>query len=97
MRAGEHIKTGMVIGNLGDIGNTSAPHLHFHVMDGPSSLGSEGVPYVINQFQLSGQVDVQAFAKSAGVDGHWGTPLAQPVVQKARFPLHLNIVDFPAR
>ncbi|MEO8748488.1 MAG: M23 family metallopeptidase [Rhodanobacter sp.] len=96
VHAGEQIKAGMVIGNLGDTGNTSAPHLHFHVMDGPSSIGSEGVPYVIGHFELTGQVDVKAFAKAAGVEGHWGTPPIKPVMQKGRFPLNLNIVDFTA-
>lgn len=96
VHVGDRIKAGMVIGNLGNSGNTSAPHLHFHLMDGPSSLGSEGVPYVIDQFTMSGQVDIKAFEKSEDLSGHWGTPLAQPLMQKARFPLNLNVVKFSA-
>lgn len=93
---GDHVKVGEVIGELGNSGNTSGPHLHIQVMDSPSALGSDGLPYVIDRFDLAGQIDVQAFEKSDVLTGHWGKRLAKPIVEKNRFPLNLNIVDFPA-
>ncbi|MGH8233936.1 MAG: M23 family metallopeptidase [Rhodanobacteraceae bacterium] len=93
---GEHIKAGTVIGELGNTGNTSGPHLHFHIMNGPSAMGSQGVPYVIDGFTLAGQVDVQRFDKSDVLTGSWGKRLAKPMVESDRFPLNLNIVDFTA-
>jgi hypothetical protein len=45
---GDVIPEGMVIGKLGDSGNASAPHLHFQVMDRPSSLGAHGLPFVFD-------------------------------------------------
>ncbi len=52
VKAGDHVKRGQVLGLLGNSGNSTEPHLHFHVTDGPSPLGSEGVPYVIDAFEL---------------------------------------------
>jgi hypothetical protein len=53
---GQRVKRGDPIGLVGNSGNSSAPHLHFHVMDGPSPVTSEGVPYVIDNFEITGQI-----------------------------------------
>ena len=34
-KLGDKVKKGQVLGLLGNTGNTDAPHLHFHLMDGP--------------------------------------------------------------
>ena len=52
---------------------------------------------MIDRFDLSGQIDVQAFDKSDVLTGQWGKRLAKPIVENDRFPLNLNIVDFPAK
>jgi hypothetical protein len=41
---------GTAVERLGNTGNTDGPHLHFHVMDGPSPLRSNGLPYVFTSF-----------------------------------------------
>ena len=37
-------------------GNSSAPHLHFHVMDGPDPLAANGLPFVVSSFRLDQRV-----------------------------------------
>jgi hypothetical protein len=54
VKTGDRVKRGQVLGLLGNSGNSTEPHLHFQVMDGPSPLGAEGLPYLIDSFELLG-------------------------------------------
>jgi hypothetical protein len=56
VEVGDGVKRGDPIGLVGNSGNSSAPHLHFHAMDGPSALSSEGVPYVLESFETTGEI-----------------------------------------
>lgn len=59
VKAGDRVRRGQVLGALGFTGDTTEPHLHFHVTDGDTPLGGEGVPFAIDQFTLLGRyVDV---------------------------------------
>jgi len=44
IRVGEQVKAGEVIGKLGSSGNSTEPHLHFHVCDKPDPLMCAGIP-----------------------------------------------------
>jgi murein DD-endopeptidase len=54
VREGQRVRKGQVIGLVGNSGNSTEPHLHFHISDGNSPLGSEGVPYRFESFELAG-------------------------------------------
>jgi Peptidase family M23 len=96
VRPGERVHRGQVLGLLGNTGNSSAPHLHFHLMDGASVLGSDGLPYAYDAFDLAGSVDAARFAAADSLEGAWNQDLlAQPEPQHDRFPLDLDVVDFP--
>ena len=47
---GVQVRRGDVLGLLGNSGNSTEPHLHFHLGDADSPLGSEGLPYVFDSF-----------------------------------------------
>ncbi|WP_238422381.1 M23 family metallopeptidase [Gordonia sp. 'Campus'] len=96
--AGDRVRRGEVIGKVGNTGNSVAPHLHVHVMNGPEFLGSQGVPSVTEAFTITGQVaDTAAFDASEGT----GVPLRlTPGVTQSthedQMILDQNIVTFPA-
>jgi hypothetical protein len=91
---GDRVKRGQTLALLGNTGNTSAPHLHFHLMDGISVLGSSGLPYVIDKFELVGQLSRAQF-KAGEIDGEWSKDLSTyPSGRKLEFPLDLTVVNF---
>lgn len=55
MVVGDQVKAGQVLGLVGNSGNSTEPHLHFHLSDANSPLGSEGLPYVFAAFEVQGK------------------------------------------
>ncbi len=56
VQPGDQLTAGQVIGALGNSGNTDAPHLHFHIMNTPDPLRSDGLPFVFSSFQLDSRL-----------------------------------------
>jgi murein DD-endopeptidase MepM/ murein hydrolase activator NlpD len=50
-KAGDTILDGDPIGTVGNSGNTTMPHLHFHLMDGPDPLRANGVACVFRRYE----------------------------------------------
>jgi hypothetical protein len=58
-------------------------------------LGSNGIPYEIDSFQLAGQIAQADFAAATGVEGDWSKGLfPAPSPRHNQFPMDLNIVNF---
>jgi hypothetical protein len=96
IKLGDVVKRGDVIGLVGNSGNSVAPHLHLHVMDGPSPLASQGLPYLYGRFTITGQV-----ASTADFDASEGTgiplvtmPGIQPSEHTDQMILDQNVVTF---
>jgi hypothetical protein len=60
VKLGDHVKRGQVLGLVGNSGNSTEPHLHFHLSDANSPLGSEGVPYALESFDAKPKDDAPA-------------------------------------
>jgi hypothetical protein len=53
---GERVNRGEQIAELGNTGNTTAPHLHFALMDATKPLSANSLPFEIHHFHLQGTV-----------------------------------------
>ena len=87
VQEGDHVMRGRVLARLGNSGNTTAPHLHFHVMDAPLPLGADhNLPYVIDSFRYQGFI------------GDDLTPhlLENPQHREEELPLSQTVEAFPA-
>jgi peptidase M23-like protein len=43
-KVGDHVKADAEIGRCGNSGNTSEPHVHYHLQDGPRPFDADGLP-----------------------------------------------------
>jgi Peptidase family M23 len=87
---GQFVRAGEELGRLGNSGSSTAPHLHFHIMDRPHPLKSVGLPFVFDRMTFEGHV-VGTFIDLSGrppIDdsekGH----------RNRQMPLALDIVGF---
>lgn len=94
----DRVRAGDVLGYLGNSGNTTAPHLHFHVMDAVSPLVANGLPYVFTSFTGEGRLPLGDIAP-VFLEGKPGLvdrdALAGP--HKDQLPLNSQVVEFPDR
>ena len=51
VRVGQEVRAGDVLGRVGHTGNSTAPHLHFQLMDGPDPLTARGVPCAFRAYE----------------------------------------------
>lgn len=85
VKKGDRVRTGQVLGLVGNSGNSTEPHLHFHISDSPSPLASEGIPYLHEQFALVGRCR-SAFLQCAA---------ATPETRRREIPNGRMIIQFP--
>jgi murein DD-endopeptidase MepM/ murein hydrolase activator NlpD len=54
VKAGSRVKRGQLLGLAGNSGNTSEPHLHVHLMNGPDMSNADGLPMPFTNYVIDG-------------------------------------------
>lgn len=55
VKAGERVQAGQIIAKCGNTGNSSEPHVHFHVQDGANFFTSAGISIMFQDICVSAQ------------------------------------------
>ena len=76
VREGERVVTGQVLGQVGNTGNTSAPHLHVQLMDRARVDAAAGLPMTWSDAHPTGQLDptLERFARDPDASAVPGMP-----------------------
>jgi murein DD-endopeptidase MepM/ murein hydrolase activator NlpD len=92
--------TGQLLGRVGNTGESGAPHLHFHISDGPAPLAANGLPFVITRLSWSGTVtNLDDFLTGTAPAIVRARPAAT-CPRREEMPLQVTVLDFegpPAR
>lgn len=54
VQPGDQVRRGQPIGQIGHSGNSTEPHLHFQLTDGPDPMASRGLPIVFSNVTVEG-------------------------------------------
>jgi hypothetical protein len=85
VRVGDRVRRGQVVGLVGNSGNSTEPHLHFHLSDGTTPLASEGLPYVHESLVVAGEC--RSFVAPC--------QLRAPTPRRRQMPAGIHAVRFP--
>jgi hypothetical protein len=55
VKTGDTVKAGALLGLCGNSGNTSEPHIHYHLQDGPDLKTAEGLPAPFSNLIVNGK------------------------------------------
>jgi len=64
-KVGDHVAADAVIGRCGNSGNTTEPHVHYHLQDGPKPFDADGLPVQFVDLVVDGKPVARAEIEQA--------------------------------
>lgn len=92
VRVGETVRRGQVVAHVGNSGNSTSAHLHFQVLDAPSSIAGEGVPFVFDRYEVQGTIDRTVDDYEAGAT--WRPGAGASAERRREIPVGGEVIRF---
>jgi hypothetical protein len=94
VKVGDHIEQGQELGLIGSSGNSTTPHLHFHLQSTPTFFPSDGVPYEFDEFELIGKITERLWDDNLGLetDGQLPFEKSEPSQRQDQLPLDRTVI-----
>jgi hypothetical protein len=93
VQIGDRVSKGQILGQVGNNGSTTNPHLHVHVCSGSDILQGRGIPVEFERFTLTGSFpSLNDLLREGPPINRQDVPSRE--VRQA-YPLELQIIDFP--
>jgi murein DD-endopeptidase MepM/ murein hydrolase activator NlpD len=91
VKLGDRVRGGQALARVGASGSVfSGPHLHFHVSDGTTPLGAEGLPFVFRRFEVLGAFSPNDFFD----DGKPWRVSGTPALRQMEMPAPNSVLRF---
>ncbi len=94
VKVGDTVEQGQELGLIGSSGNSTTPHLHFHLQTEPTFFPSDGVPYAFAEFELLGSVTERIWDDNLGLQPTGQLPFeaVTPSIRRDELPLDRTVI-----
>jgi len=97
VREGDCVEAGQTLGLIGNSGNSTTPHLHFHVLTTAEFFPTDSPPFTFREFRVAGHVAPRLWDDNLGRQPTGVLPI-QPSpydgVHRSEYPLDREVIDF---
>ncbi len=94
VKPGDRVKSGDVIGRLGNSGNSDAPHLHFHIGHRNYPLAAHGLPYHFKSYERAGNAGDTERVEAMLANGECWKAEGEPQPRINEHMLDNDVVNF---
>ncbi|HWV57321.1 MAG TPA: M23 family metallopeptidase, partial [Longimicrobiales bacterium] len=88
------VERGQELGLIGSSGNSTTPHLHFHLQSTPTFFPSDGIPYEFDEFELLGTITERLWDDNLGLESDGLLPFerVEPSIRRNQLPLDRTVI-----